>query len=547
HPFARPPGLSGASAMVRPCSHRRGRHGRGLLLLLLSWTILNGLVFVAPPRAPARASARGLVTLQADAEPEPDEKRSWPARYFLAAKDAIQTALFGSPESPETASNAPHNPLEGVTGVILNATSTAVSGATSGVKAVEAAAGSCGSWCGSRLQELGSALHLTSESGGSAEVAAADASEAPEAPAGGGLFQEAPDSGAQPGDFFLFIKDYSWSLRYRVRNQSDSVDIERPGQPVEALKWLREAQALAPQLPKKALAVLYQQEAKIHECQEDYVSALFVFQHGLKIHRSEDPARRVVHMELLKQALAGDGVPPAVAASMQREAEDLARALVQGGHGRVGQFPRSFVPGLSARPWWPVEAELWDAGHPELPEVPWQSAALAEVRAAKDHLLQEYQDLKARDLLDTDRECIASSGEMWRSFQVEAPWRQETCEEASVTPVACRLLAALRGKEGNVAAPLLRGGYSAVAAKGRLRPHFGTSNAQLKWHLGLAIPSDGGKPCAWLRVGNETRAWREGEVLFFDDSFEHEVSNTCSEERVVFQLVFAHPDLQRHS
>ena len=37
------------------------------------------------------------------------------------------------------------------------------------------------------------------------------------------------------------------------------------------------------------------------------------------------------------------------------------------------------------------EAELWDAGHPELPEVPWQSAALAEVRAAKDHLLQEYQ------------------------------------------------------------------------------------------------------------------------------------------------------------
>ncbi|CAJ1433404.1 unnamed protein product [Effrenium voratum] len=326
-----------------------------------------------------------------------------------------------------------------------------------------------------------------------------------------------------------------------------AMDDQNLFQPEEALKWLREAQALAPQLPKKALAVLYQQEAKIHECQEDYVSALFVFQHGLKIHRSEDPARRVVHMELLKQALAGDGVPPAVAASMQREAEDLARALVQGGHGRVGQFPRSFVPGLSARPWWPVEAELWDAGHPELPEVPWQSAALAEVRAAKDHLLQEYQDLKARDLLDTDRECIASSGEMWRSFQVEAPWRQETCEEASVTPVACRLLAALRGKEGGVAAPLLRGGYSAVAAKGRLRPHFGTSNAQLKWHLGLAIPSDGGKPCAWLRVGNETRAWREGEVLFFDDSFEHEVSNTCSEERVVFQLVFAHPDLQRHS
>ena len=32
-------------------------------------------------------------------------------------------------------------------------------------------------------------------------------------------------------------------------------------------------------------------------------------------------------------------------------------------------------------------------------------------------------------------------------------------------------------------------------------------------------------------------------MLHFDDSYEHEVWNQCSEERVVFQLVLAHPDL----
>jgi aspartyl/asparaginyl beta-hydroxylase (cupin superfamily) len=48
-------------------------------------------------------------------------------------------------------------------------------------------------------------------------------------------------------------------------------------------------------------------------------------------------------------------------------------------------------------------------------------------------------------------------------------------------------------------------------------------------------------PCATLRVGNETRAWAAGRVLFFDDSFEHEVVNRCDAERVVFQLVFEHP------
>lgn len=49
---------------------------------------------------------------------------------------------------------------------------------------------------------------------------------------------------------------------------------------------------------------------------------------------------------------------------------------------------------------------------------------------------------------------------------------------------------------------------------------------------------------AEIRVGNETRAWRKGAVLFFDDSWEHEVWNRCRAERVVLQLVMAHPDLE---
>lgn len=40
-----------------------------------------------------------------------------------------------------------------------------------------------------------------------------------------------------------------------------------------------------------------------------------------------------------------------------------------------------------------------------------------------------------------------------------------------------------------------------------------------------------------------TKTWEDGSVLFFDDSFEHEVFNHCDQERVIFQLVFAHPDL----
>ena len=37
--------------------------------------------------------------------------------------------------------------------------------------------------------------------------------------------------------------------------------------------------------------------------------------------------------------------------------------------------------------------------------------------------------------------------------------------------------------------------------------------------------------CARMRVGDKWQAWEDGEVLFFDDSFEHEVVNDCDRER----------------
>ena len=66
--------------------------------------------------------------------------------------------------------------------------------------------------------------------------------------------------------------------------------------------------------------------------------------------------------------------------------------------------------------------------------------------------------------------------------------------------------------------------FSALDAHTWLKPHHGHTNAQLKMHLGLIVPvRPSGESCALFRVGTETRAWQQGHVLFFDDSFEHEV------------------------
>ena len=46
-----------------------------------------------------------------------------------------------------------------------------------------------------------------------------------------------------------------------------------------------------------------------------------------------------------------------------------------------------------------------------------------------------------------------------------------------------------------------------------------------------------------MRVCSEVRQWREGELLVFDDSFEHEVWNTSDEARLVLIVDLWHPGL----
>jgi hypothetical protein len=115
-----------------------------------------------------------------------------------------------------------------------------------------------------------------------------------------------------------------------------------------------------------------------------------------------------------------------------------------------------------------------------------------------------------------------------------------------------------------------RVGYSAIAQGCWIRPHWGETNGRLKLHLGLVVPAhvtvdgtndgeDGERCRPSIRVGDGSfREWKEREVLFFDDSFEHEVLYNCSgvlamenkkrgEEslpRIVIQVVLSPPSAE---
>ncbi len=73
--------------------------------------------------------------------------------------------------------------------------------------------------------------------------------------------------------------------------------------------------------------------------------------------------------------------------------------------------------------------------------------------------------------------------------------------------------------------------FSILKAGAHIPPHTGVTNTRTIIHLPLIVPGD----CEF-RVGGETRAWREGEVIAFDDTIEHEAWNRSDRDRAV--LIF---------
>lgn len=73
--------------------------------------------------------------------------------------------------------------------------------------------------------------------------------------------------------------------------------------------------------------------------------------------------------------------------------------------------------------------------------------------------------------------------------------------------------------------------FSILSPGTRILPHRGDSNARVVVHLPLVVPEG----CA-LCVAGEARAWQEGRVMAFDDTYEHEAWNDSDHPRAILLL-----------
>lgn len=132
----------------------------------------------------------------------------------------------------------------------------------------------------------------------------------------------------------------------------------------------------------------------------------------------------------------------------------------------------------------------------------------------------------------------------WFTYSLinQGAWQEEQCREC---PRLTSLLHEL--DSGILLTDCLFGNVfiSMLPANSAIAEHHGLTNARLRVHFGIEIPTEMAEKC-WMRVGNEKFHWSQGGAVVIDDSLPHSVSSRgCPQDRVVLVLDFWHSQLQR--
>lgn len=189
-----------------------------------------------------------------------------------------------------------------------------------------------------------------------------------------------------------------------------------------------------------------------------------------------------------------------------------------------------YFPGLTQRPFFERAAFDW---------VPGLEAATGAIRAELTSLIEQSADrfgpyVTASADRPPPNNPLLDNGD-WGAAWL---WKEGTIVEGmdALCPQALAALALAPQPVIPVRAPFAL--FSRLKPGTHIEPHHGLLNTRLICHLPLIVPDGCG-----IRVGGETRAWREGELLIFDDSFEHEAWNRGTADRIVLIFEIWRPDI----
>lgn len=152
-----------------------------------------------------------------------------------------------------------------------------------------------------------------------------------------------------------------------------------------------------------------------------------------------------------------------------------------------------------------------------------------KVRAELDALLPYAADMPNFQDISKEQKAL-SQDDGWKTFFFYA-YGIKAASNCRRCPETTRVLKNIPG---------MKTAFFSILAPGKeLPPHRGPYKGVLRLHLALLVPEPPDK-CG-IRVGSQTRHWQEGQVMIFDDTFEHEAWNRTEGVRVVLFVDLMRP------
>ena len=170
---------------------------------------------------------------------------------------------------------------------------------------------------------------------------------------------------------------------------------------------------------------------------------------------------------------------------------------------------------------------------------------LKRIRNKWKSIRKEAIAIFSRNIAVTDPEDLSNGN--WKQYGLYTLGKMvpENCLNA---PVTCSLIGSVPqivlNRKGDVKFAIMESGT-------HVRAHSGPTNCRLRAHLGLDIPNIQhptdipAESPSRIRVMNEYLTWNNGEIIVFDDSFDHEVwhYNPQNRSRIILIIDMWHPNL----
>ena len=190
------------------------------------------------------------------------------------------------------------------------------------------------------------------------------------------------------------------------------------------------------------------------------------------------------------------------------------------------------INGIISKPFWTLEETNL-------------SVPLEYVRKNWKMIRKEAIEIFNQNLYDKHEESLINKGK-WNVYKLYRLGKriENNCLNA---PFTCKLVENIPhisdNRHGDVK-------FSLMESNTHIAAHSAPTNCRLRVHIGLDVPlqptkEDQSKYQSRIRVTNQYKTWKNGEMIIFDDSFDHEVwhDDPKNHTRLIFIMDIWHPQL----